>query len=112
MLLGKSKTKIPLQLDSLAVLHRDTAAIGLYDILIESICRSIRMIERSIIEQKYFNRIDEFGVPKTFNFLPKEMGHFFSCVYFSKSNDDGMCVWPICCYSSPPQKTLSTLFIF
>lgn len=83
------RIRIPLQLDSLAVLHRTTPAIALYDILIESVCRSIRMIERSIVEQKYLNRINEMGVPKTFNFVPNGMGHFFSSVYFSKCNDDG-----------------------
>lgn len=82
------KLKIPLQLDSLAMLHRHTAAIALYDILIESVCRSIRMIERSVIEQKFLQRVGDFGVPKTFTFLPKDLGHFFSCVYFSKCGDD------------------------
>lgn len=86
---ASKRTRIPLQLDSLAVLHRTTPAIALYDILIESVCRSIRMIERSIVEQKYLQRIDDMGVPKTYTFVPNGVGHFFSAVYFSKCSDDG-----------------------
>ena len=86
---GAKKIQIPLQLDSIAILHNQTLAIGLYDILIESVSRSIRMIERTVTEQKLATKLDEVGVPQTYNFLPKDLGHFFSCVYFSNSDDKG-----------------------
>lgn len=79
---------IPLIVDSLAILHRNTEATALYDILIEGLCRSIRQIECSSVEQKLLTRIDEAGVPKTYSFLPAELGHFFSCVYFTDTPDD------------------------
>lgn len=80
-----------MKLDSLAILHRNTDASALYDILIESVCRSIRLMERTVIERKFLANIDAFGIPKTYTFLPKELGHFFSCVYFTNCSDDGQC---------------------
>ncbi|KAG4066450.1 hypothetical protein HA402_007086 [Bradysia odoriphaga] len=82
------KIRIPLQIDSLAVLHKNTKALGLYDILIESVCRSIRLIEKSVANQKFLSNINDLGVPKTFNFKPNELGHFFSCVYLTNSIDE------------------------
>lgn len=84
----EQRLHIPLIIDSLAILHRNTEAIVLYDILIEGLCRSIRLIECSCVEQKLLTRLDEAGVPKTFSFLPTEFGHFFSCVYFTNTSDD------------------------
>lgn len=71
------------------MLHKNTKALGLYDILIESVCRSIRLIEKSVANQKFLNNINDLGVPKTFTFKPKELGHFFSCVYLTNSVDEG-----------------------
>lgn len=84
-----TKTKIPLQIDGMAMLYRGTTVTGLYDILIESLCRSIRLIENSVIAHKFLQTNGEVGVPKTFNFLPRNLGHYFSVVYFSESIDDG-----------------------
>lgn len=84
-----TKTKIPLQIDGMAMLYRGTTVTGLYDILIESLCRSIRLIENSVIAHKFLQTNGEVGVPKTFNFLPRDLGHYFSVVYFSESIDDG-----------------------
>lgn len=71
----------------MAMLYRGTFITGLYDILIESLCRSIRLIENSVIAHKFLQTNGEVGVPKTFNFLPNDLGHFFSVVYFSESSD-------------------------
>lgn len=92
-----SKIRIPLQIDSLAVLHKNTKALGLYDILIESVCRSIRLIEKSVANNNFLTKINDVGVPKTFNFKPRELGHFLSCVYLTNSVDEG-CLnsHPIC----------------
>lgn len=79
--------RIPLLISSLALLHRDTAALGLYDILIEGLCRSIRLVECGLVEQHYLERCDTVGAPSTHNFLPAELGHFFSCVYFTQAGD-------------------------
>lgn len=84
----EQRLHIPLIVDSLAILHRNTEAAVLYDILIEGLCRSIRLVECSCVEQKLLFRLDEAGVPKTYSFLPTELGHFFSCVYFTNTPDD------------------------
>lgn len=84
----QQRLHIPLIVDSLAILHRNTEAVALYDILIEGLCRSIRLIECSCVEQKFLSRLDEAGVPKTYSFLPNDLGHFFSCVYFTCTTDD------------------------
>lgn len=78
---------VPLLVTSLALLNRNTDALQLYDILIEALCRSIRQIEGTIVEQAYMKRINEMGAPRTYNFLPAELGHFFSCVYFTGATD-------------------------
>lgn len=83
-----ARLRIPLIVDSLAILHRNTEATALYDILIEGLCRSIRLIECSCVEQKLVARIDDAGVPKTYSFLPADLGHFFSCVAFTTTSDD------------------------
>lgn len=84
----ENRLHIPLIVDSLAILHRNTEAVVLYDILIEGLCRSIRLIECSCVEQKLLTRLDEAGVPKNYSFLPADLGHFFSCVYFTNTSDE------------------------
>lgn len=79
--------RVPLLVTSLALLHRQTDALALYDILIEGLCRSIRLIECSVVEQQYCARIDAVGAPRTYTFQPAELGHFFSCVYFTRTDD-------------------------
>lgn len=83
------KILLPLQIDGLAILYKETPVVGLYDILIESLCRSIRLIEINAVDQKIFSRNGDVGVPETYTFLPKELGHFFSCVYFTGNKDEG-----------------------
>lgn len=78
---------MPLLVTSLALLNRKTEVLQLYDILIEGLCRAIRQIEGSIVEQQYMRHIDEVGAPRTYVFMPAELGHFFSCVYFTGASD-------------------------
>lgn len=80
------KSKIPLNVDALAILYRKTSVNGLYDILIESICRALRLIEQSLVEQLSENV--EISVPTTYHFSPPAFGHFLSCVYLGNSSDN------------------------
>jgi Ufm1-specific protease 2 len=82
--------KIPLKIDALSMLHRSTEVISYYDILVESVCRTLRLLEQNLINQiKHRTEIAEFGVPQTYHFMPEEFGHFYTCVYPMTVKDDG-----------------------
>ncbi|XP_058840260.1 probable Ufm1-specific protease 2 [Topomyia yanbarensis] len=76
---GYNKIKIPLQVDVLSMLHRETKVILCYDILVESVCRSLRLIQSSFIEQLAFYK--KVHVSKCYHMLPDGLGHFLTCVY-------------------------------
>lgn len=71
--------RIPLQVDVLSMLHKETKSILCYDVLVESMCRSLRLIEHSFLEQlSQFNKI---YVSKCYHMYPEGLGHFWTCVY-------------------------------
>uniref|UniRef100_A0A0K8TSP7 Probable Ufm1-specific protease 2 n=1 Tax=Tabanus bromius TaxID=304241 RepID=A0A0K8TSP7_TABBR len=78
--------RVPLAVDVLAMLYKPTMLAGLYDILVESVCRSLRLIEHTLAERVREGhtlpvvRIDHFLVP--------ELGHFLSCVYPEGISED------------------------
>lgn len=80
------KSKIPLNVDAMAILHKKTKLGGLYSILIESVCRALRLIEHSLVEQLTEN--SEISIPMTYHFSPPEFGHFLSCVYLKNISDN------------------------
>jgi Ufm1-specific protease 2 len=72
------------------MLHRTTDVTLFYDILVESVCRFLRLLEQTLINQlKHRTEIAEFGVPQTYHFMPNEFGHFFTCIYPMTVKDDG-----------------------
>lgn len=77
---------VPIQVDALSLLHRNTGAVALYDILVESVCRNLRLLEsclvREIADRKAASR------PQVFHFLLPDFGHFFSCAYPKAILDD------------------------
>lgn len=77
--LGKNKILIPITIDAIAALHVTTKALALYDILVESLCRTLRLIEENIIEQ--LQQTNEIAVPQTYHFKPEGFGHFYTCIY-------------------------------
>lgn len=77
--LKKNKTLIPITIDAIAALHVTTKLVALYDILIESLCRTLRLIEGNILDQLQEN--DELFVPVTYHFKPDGFGHFYTCVF-------------------------------
>ncbi|KAL5289901.1 UFSP2 family protein [Megaselia abdita] len=79
-------SKIPLNVDAMAILYKKTKVSGLYDILIESVCRALRLVEQSLIEQLYDNM--EISIPITYHFSPPAFGHFLSCVYLQNISDN------------------------
>lgn len=77
--LDKDKVLIPVTIDTIAALHTSTNVLQLYDILVESLCRTLRLIEENVLDQLHAGT--ELKNPLTFHFKPDGFGHFYSCVY-------------------------------
>jgi Ufm1-specific protease 2 len=84
--LEKNKVCIPITIDAIAALHITTNTLALYDILVESLCRTLRLIEDNIHEQ--LQQSDELSIPESFHFKPDNFGHFYTCVYQQSTPDD------------------------
>lgn len=87
----KTMYKIPLQVDALSMLHIETKLTLLYDILVESICRYLRLVEQNLIQELVYIEKNElsrdFGIPKCYHFM-HAMGHFLTQVYPVNIPDD------------------------
>ncbi|CRK96594.1 CLUMA_CG009866, isoform A [Clunio marinus] len=79
LILEKNKVLIPITIDAIAAVHITTKALGLYDILIESLCRTLRLIEENLLDQLV--ECDELAVPLTYHFKPDNFGHYYTCIY-------------------------------
>lgn len=77
--LAKNKILIPITIDAIAALHVNTKSLALYDILVESLCRTLRLIEENIMDQLQVG--DELAIPLTYHFKPYGFGHFYTCIY-------------------------------
>lgn len=84
---GKELFKIPINVDCLSMLHTHTKLVQLYDILVESLCRILRLTERNLITQLK-SGLSRPGTPVVYHFKPEELGHFFTCVYPDGVPDD------------------------
>jgi hypothetical protein len=84
--LDKGKILLPLQIDTLSVLHVTTKTSSFYDILVESLCRTLRLIEENLVEQ--LSQLGELCTPETFHFKPENFGHFYTCIYPAGLPDD------------------------
>ncbi|CAB3228369.1 unnamed protein product [Arctia plantaginis] len=70
---------MPLRIDTLAIIHRNTKLLELYTVLVEAVCRSLRLLESVLLEQLGQEGIGDgagLRLPETFHFLPQELGHF------------------------------------
>lgn len=77
--LEKNKIVVPITIDAVAVLHSTTNTLALYDILVESLCRTLRLIEENMLEQLQLD--DDFSIPESFHYKPAKFGHFYTCIY-------------------------------
>lgn len=84
--LDKHKILIPIKIDAIAALHINTQVTALYDILVESLCRTLRLIQDNLIDQ--LEESEEVLVPSTFHFKPDGCGHFYTCIYPDSIPDD------------------------
>ncbi|ALC44715.1 CG16979 [Drosophila busckii] len=89
------KVEVPLELEAMAILCKKTRLLRLYDVLIESICRALRLFEQCLVERLTDSdqqSAKKFLAPRSYHFYPQEFGHFLSCAYLETVNDDEPCV--------------------
>ncbi|CAO1399625.1 unnamed protein product [Diamesa serratosioi] len=84
--LEKKKLLIPLQIDAIAFLNVNTKAVLLYDILIESLCRTLRLVETNLVDQ--YKQRSQITIPLTYHFKPNGFGHFYTCILPSAVPDE------------------------
>ncbi|GBP35470.1 Probable Ufm1-specific protease 2 [Eumeta japonica] len=72
---------MPLDVDGVTMVHRNTKVVELYTVLVETACRSIKLLESSLVEQLGQEGLGDgagLKLPLTHHFLPTELGHFFT----------------------------------
>lgn len=82
----KGPIEIPIRVDSMSFLCNATEIVDLYDILVESVCRNLRLVESCLVEER-----DEFqrvSVPQPYHFLVPEFDHFLTAFYPKAVDDD------------------------
>ncbi|XP_016931984.3 probable Ufm1-specific protease 2 [Drosophila suzukii] len=84
----QTRVQVPLEIEAMAILCRKTKLLRLYDVLIESICRALRLFELSLIEHLTESESGKLLVPASYHFYPQEFGHFVSCAYLEDLGDD------------------------
>lgn len=78
---------ITLKIDAMAMVHRSTKVLNMYEILIESLCRNLRLVERNILSQMTKNKgktngdVLSVSMPEPFHFMPEKCGHFITRFY-------------------------------
>lgn len=85
-ILEKNKILFPIDIDAIAALHINTNIVALYDILVESLCRTLRLVEENILDQ--MKQGDELTIPQTYHFKPEGFGHFYTCIYPNSIPDE------------------------
>ncbi|XP_059059990.1 probable Ufm1-specific protease 2 [Achroia grisella] len=84
---------MPLRVDTLAIIHRNTKLLDLYTVLVEAACRSLRLLESVLLEQLGQEGIGDgagLRLPETFHYLPQEIGHFITKIVPRGIPDESM----------------------
>lgn len=65
------------------MVHRELKVIHLYEILIESLCRNLRLMERCLLQQIEKPTPERVSIylPEPFHFSPEICGHFITRFY-------------------------------
>lgn len=79
-----------MKVDTLAMVHRETKVIHLYEILIEGLCRNLRLMERCLLQQIEKSEPDNVVIylPEPFHFYPEVCGHFITRFYAKGEQED------------------------
>ncbi|XP_034936264.1 ufm1-specific protease 2-like [Chelonus insularis] len=75
-----------LNIDTLSLIGHNITATQVYSILVESVCRSLRLIERSIMEQINENK-NVLRVPEVLHFKLPSFDHLFTIAYSDISSE-------------------------
>ncbi|XP_054259730.1 uncharacterized protein LOC128984435 [Macrosteles quadrilineatus] len=82
---NKQLVQVELPVDHLALLDRETHTAELYSVLVDTLCRSLRVFERCLSQGH-----KRLAVPRAYHFLPPHLGHFLTLVYLSNRTDDDL----------------------
>lgn len=91
--LGLGQTlMVALEIDALSMVHRRMKMTDLYDVLIESTHRNLRLMKDLLLKD-----LEDGGdhrplsFPETLHFFPEACGHFITRVYDKKDSDSALC---------------------
>lgn len=71
--------------DTLSLVGQRLTAVQLYSILVESVCRSLRLIEKCVVQQLN-NKI--LKIPETLHFKPRTLVHLITITYPAENSPD------------------------
>lgn len=78
-----------IQIDSLSMVNKKTKLNDLYEIIVESAIRSLRLIKKPLLKQFSENAGDHSNIlcPEIFHFYPEGCGHFVTRIYDKNCNE-------------------------
>ena len=79
-----------LKIDALSLVGRSTTLSQLYAVLVESVCRNLRLIGKSF-EDQLKNEGLELKLPVPIHFKPPGFGHLITIVYLARSSTEENC---------------------
>ncbi|XP_039279061.1 ufm1-specific protease 2 [Nilaparvata lugens] len=80
------RLRLMLPIDGLSMVHLERKASELYNVLVDSLCRSLRLLERSLSR----GQLPPTSAPSVLHFRPPAIGHFFTAVYPKGQSDDDL----------------------
>lgn len=69
-----------LKIDSISLVGHNVTLAGLYEILVESICRNLKLTNDSLQRQLEVEGLN-LSLPEPLHFKPMNFGHLFTLVY-------------------------------
>ncbi|CAG9762852.1 unnamed protein product [Ceutorhynchus assimilis] len=84
-----SLLKIPIKIDFLALIHKETKLSKVYDVMLESAIKNLRLYESTLQEFIKDNNIIEnsLNIPETLHFFPKDCNHFLTRIVFRQPEE-------------------------
>ncbi|XP_051169272.1 ufm1-specific protease 2 [Leptopilina boulardi] len=73
-----------LKIDALSLVERNTTLSRLYEVLVESVCRNLRLIGKSF-EEQIENNTSKMKLPIPMHFKPTDFGHLMTIAYLAES---------------------------
>lgn len=79
------------KIDSLSMVHRHTSIAKLYEILVESSVRYIRLLEAALLKKIDSEVIHlNTSLPEVFHFFPKSCDHFVTMIYCKNDTEKAL----------------------